>query len=154
VSTLYCDFPPTCCLSLFFTVGLSSSLQVAQSTARLSTANGPLLKGVKTASRHLCARAFEPDSRTRATIPFSNTDDHDNHSMILSTLDFFIYNNQKSPCAHDWDDTRHICHLTRPLLNKRLLKWKEVLVSGCSHRPFWWDTSAAAEGVWFGWRWC
>src|SRR5271154_3518952 len=52
-------------LPFSFTVDLSSSLPVAQSTARLLTANGPLLKGVKTASRHLCARAFEPDSRTR-----------------------------------------------------------------------------------------
>ena len=37
------------------------------------------------------------------TIPFSNTDDHDNHSMILSTLDFFhLATVNKSPSAHDW----------------------------------------------------
>jgi hypothetical protein len=62
--------PPTCCLSLFFTVDLSSSLLVAQSTAGLLTANGPLFEGVKTASRRLCAGAFEPIVVPEPQYPF------------------------------------------------------------------------------------
>lgn len=48
--------------SLFF-IARSRSPQ----PAFLNGQRGPfLLKGVKTASRHLCARAFEPDSGVRA----------------------------------------------------------------------------------------
>src|ERR1700733_10529996 len=43
VSTLYCDFPPTCYLSLFFMVDLSSSLLVAQFTAGLFDGQRPIV---------------------------------------------------------------------------------------------------------------
>jgi hypothetical protein len=51
-------FPPTCCLSLFFTVDLSSSLPVAQSTARLLTAKGAIVEGSRRLPVIFCARAL------------------------------------------------------------------------------------------------
>ena len=68
--------------SVFFTAGRA----VHSWPFRRPTAH--CLKGQDGFPSPLRPSPFEPISRARATIPFSNTDDHDNHSMIVSTLDF------------------------------------------------------------------